>query len=325
MSVDERVSVVIPTYNRAGYVGATIRSVLDQTHRSLEVLVADDGSTDETRRVVEAIADDRVVYLAEPHRGQPAATRNAALARATGSLIAFVDDDDLWLPEKLAHQIERLRASPEAGLCYSDTYRFRDDPAVPGRRFLGPRGGPEGDVFGELYGWNFVASPTAVIRRSVIDAVGVFDEDTRVMGREDYEYWLRIAHRFPFAYVDRPLALYRVVGEKVSESLDFRARGVAFVGIVDERYPEASKRYPAKQRSWLALEHAAYGEALLREGRLVEARAQLRASLSQRSSRRTRVFWSLTFLGRRLALALLDLAGRFSVGRWLPQTTAPST
>src|SRR5687768_11556765 len=107
-----RVTVIIPSYNRADLLGDAIASVLAQTYQEIEVIVADDGSTDHTAEVV-ARFGARVTHLALPHRGQPAAPRNSALAVATGDYIAFLDSDDLYLPHKLALQVPILEANPQ--------------------------------------------------------------------------------------------------------------------------------------------------------------------------------------------------------------------
>jgi glycosyltransferase involved in cell wall biosynthesis len=126
----ETVSVIIPTYNRAELISQAIDSVLAQTVPAHEIIVADDGSTDDTAAVVAAYGD-RVRYLALPHRGQPAATRNAGIRAATGVLLAFLDSDDLFLPDKLARQIAALAQTPAAGVVYSNGLYFRTTPDAP--------------------------------------------------------------------------------------------------------------------------------------------------------------------------------------------------
>ena len=123
-------SVIIPTYNRAAYIADAIQSVQSQDHADVEIIVADDGSTDDTPAIVAGFGD-ALLYLPLAHSGLPAATRNRGLAKATGDFVAFLDSDDLFLPHKLKSQLSVLLSHPEAGLVYSDGYYFRDDPGQP--------------------------------------------------------------------------------------------------------------------------------------------------------------------------------------------------
>ena len=118
-----RVSVIIPTYNRADLLGEAIDSVLAQSYQDFEMIVADDGSTDETAMVASKYGD-KVRFLALPHRGQPAAPRNAGIAAATGEYISFLDSDDLYLPDKLALQVPALDENPKVGMVYSSAHFF---------------------------------------------------------------------------------------------------------------------------------------------------------------------------------------------------------
>jgi glycosyltransferase involved in cell wall biosynthesis len=161
----ETVSVIIPTYNRAELISQAIDSVLAQTVPAHEIIVADDGSTDDTAAVVAAYGD-RVRYLALPHRGQPAATRNAGIRAATGVLLAFLDSDDLFLPDKLARQIAALAQTPAAGVVYSNGLYFRTTPDAPvGGCSMGCLRPPAGSL-DQLLAGNFLAPPVVLVRRS---------------------------------------------------------------------------------------------------------------------------------------------------------------
>ncbi|MEZ5949631.1 MAG: glycosyltransferase family A protein [Planctomycetaceae bacterium] len=121
MSCASLVSVVIPTFNRARFIGETLESALSQTWKALEVIVVDDGSTDDTRQIVEEFAarDERVRYFHQANQGVSAA-RNHAIAQAQGEYVAFLDSDDLWHPWKLAIQMELLQAAPHVGMCWTN-------------------------------------------------------------------------------------------------------------------------------------------------------------------------------------------------------------
>lgn len=203
-----QVSVIIPTYNRASFIAEAIRSVQEQSYADVEIIVADDGSTDDTPHVVSQFGS-AVIYLVLPHRGQPAATRNAGLRAAEGEYVAFLDSDDLFLPGKLALQLAAFEQHPEVGLVYSNGYFFRDDPGVPTGRALDGMPTPSGDALADLLRGNFLTSPVVLIRRACLEAVGPFDEDPALFVAEDYELWLRVAARFPFVYVPGDVAAIR--------------------------------------------------------------------------------------------------------------------
>jgi glycosyltransferase involved in cell wall biosynthesis len=196
------VSVVIPTYNRAALVQEAIESVLNQTYQHCELIVVDDGSTDETAEVFTSYGS-RITAIRINHAG-PSAARNCGIRIGRGDYIAFLDSDDLWLPKKLQTQINFFEHNPEAQICQSEEIWIRN-----GKR-VNPR-----NKHKKNSGWIFeqclplcVVSPSAVmIHRSVFDAVGLFDET--FLACEDYDLWLRIAPRYPIYLIDEPLIIKR--------------------------------------------------------------------------------------------------------------------
>ena len=202
------VSVLTPTFNRAAYLDAAVRSVLAQTMPDLEVIVIDDGSTDDTDGVLARIDDPRVRVLRQAHAGCSAAL-NAGLAVARGRYIARNDSDDVWRPDLLAVLVPRLEADPALGFVYARCDGMHAD-GGPSRA---TRGGPlrdPGDALSSLLYTDYTASITTVYRRSCIDRVGPFDGalDTS----EDWDLALRVARTFPVAFVDRTLATIRTHG-----------------------------------------------------------------------------------------------------------------
>lgn len=196
-----KISVVIPAYNAAPFIAMTVRSALQQTYQDLEVIVVDDGSSDGTAACLEEFGD-RIRVIRQANAGV-ARARNAGVALATGSWIAFLDADDLWLPNKLELQM----ASTTAPLSY--TNRFN----------IGARGGlpvvqsdstpmREGDVFMPLLlEGNFITNSSVVIRRDVFEASGGFESS--VSPAEDWDLWLRVAERHPVSFCPEPLVRYR--------------------------------------------------------------------------------------------------------------------
>jgi len=204
-----KVSVVIPTHNRPDRLAKAIQSVLDQTERDFELFVVDDGSHDQAAAdVVRASGDPRVSYIRLPVARGPAAARNAGIAKTTAPYVAFLDDDDEWLPEKLAVQLAALeRADPGVGLTYSA--RITVDRTVGTEvitRFPA--------AFDRASGLNVITLSSVLMKRRCLDAVGAFDEE--LFGTEDFDLWIRAAERFAFHYLDQPLVRYLIHDEGIS-------------------------------------------------------------------------------------------------------------
>lgn len=198
------VSVVITAYNAEKHIAETLESVLAQTYSPLEVIVVDDGSSDGTANIVKE-RFSTVRYFYQPNAGQPVA-RNTGIKKAAGEYIAFVDSDDLWLPQKTEKQINKLEKS-SAAWCYCDCLYFRDSLDHVLYRYSSLMRPHEGAVLQPLLLGNFVSSPTAIVRKDVLLDLGLWDE-TRAIA-EDWNMWLKIASRFRVAYVEEPLAAYR--------------------------------------------------------------------------------------------------------------------
>jgi glycosyltransferase involved in cell wall biosynthesis len=219
-------SVVIPTYNRGRVVVEAIESALAQTHRDLEVIVVDDGSTDDTAERVGRMRDARVRYLRRPHSGVSAA-RNAGIAAATGDLVAFLDSDDLWKPDKVEAEIAALARYPSAGGVFSDLEKVDGATFVPSfmrdtrvfSRLLAERAYPEDLVLSprELYVLLLqevpIKTPALTVRRSAVERVGGFNEAWT--SSEDWEFLLRFVRRESLVYLDRPLAVIRISADSL--------------------------------------------------------------------------------------------------------------
>ncbi len=197
-----QVSVIVPTYNRASLLKDALDSVLAQRYRNVELIVVDDGSTDHTSRLLASYAD-RITVLFQPNAGVSAA-RNHGIQAASGDLIALLDSDDYWLPEKLAAQVDFFKATPQALICQTEEIWIRNGVRVnPKRRHR------------KLSGMIFQASlplclisPSAVMmRKSLLDEVGLFDEDLPAC--EDYDLWLRITWKYPVHLISAPLVVKR--------------------------------------------------------------------------------------------------------------------
>ena len=206
-----RVDIIIPTYNRATVLPETLKSVQAQTFTDWRCFIAEDGETAATRETVEPfLQDDRFVYLPGAHAGLPAAPRNRAILRGDAPFVAFLDDDDLWLPEKLEEQIRFMEQHPNCILLGSNAYIWngaapRDD-SLP--LFFSP---PVSGIISveALAETDFIINCTAIVRRTVFSQAGLLNEAAALASVEDYEFWLRIAPLGEVWVIDRALAIYR--------------------------------------------------------------------------------------------------------------------
>jgi len=194
------VSVIIPTYNRAWIVTDAIDSVLSQTYTDFELIVVDDGSTDDTADLLSTY-QNRIIGIRQENAGVSAA-RNRGIRESSGRLIAFLDSDDLWLPKKLERQSAFFKENPEAMVCQTEETWIRNGKQVNPKK----RHQKESGIFFERSLGLCLVSPSAVmIRRSFFDAVGLFDESLPAC--EDYDLWLRIGYRYPIHLIDEPLII----------------------------------------------------------------------------------------------------------------------
>jgi glycosyltransferase involved in cell wall biosynthesis len=191
------VSVIIPTYNRASSVSRAVSSVLEQTFRDFELIVVDDGSIDDTPAALSRF-DGKISVIKHPENLGVSAARNSGIKASQAPLIAFLDSDDYWLPEKLDIQVQYFSENPSAVVCQTEEIWVRNGVRVnPWNKHLKPTG----NIF-ERSLKLCVVSPSAVMMRHVIfDEVGLFDEDFPVC--EDYDLWLRIACRHPIHLINK--------------------------------------------------------------------------------------------------------------------------
>ncbi len=198
------ISVIIPTFNRAKLVVDAVRSVLDQKEvpEKVEVIVVDDGSTDDTEQTL-AKVDGEIEYIRREHSGVSAA-RNLGISISRGEWIAFLDSDDLWLPGKLREQMKFFAAHPDIFLCQTEEIWIRNGKRINPRKYHGK---PSGDCFPLLLERCLVSPSAVVVHRGLFDFAGLFDESLPAC--EDYDLWLRIGCRFPLGLVEKPLVIKR--------------------------------------------------------------------------------------------------------------------
>ncbi len=296
------VSVIVPTHNRDDLIGEALRSVLDQSYGDFEIVVVDNGSTDRTADVVAGFRDPRIRYHWQENSGLPADSRNVGIRMSQGAYVAFLDSDDLWLPDKLERQVRAFRDRPALGLVCMNARILGDHPRA-GQPLLRVTP-PSGRVFVPLLWENFILTLTAMVPRSVLDVVGLFDLDPAIRRSEDYDLWLRIAHDFEVEYLPAVGGLYRFHGANLSA--DPADADLLYLRVIDR----AAARFglPARLVDRLASVHyARLAFRYLRGGREAEFREALRAGWRRRPSAALLALrWGHALLGAERFVALVD-------------------
>jgi len=232
------VSVIIPTYNSAETLVKAVESVLSQSYQDIEIIVSDDGSTDNTERVIQQFGN-RVIYLKNIHRGLPSVARNAGMCFASGKYIAFLDADDLWLPDKLKIQVDVLENNPRIGLVCSNAVLIDVGGEQSDKLYQAQGKGTSGSVFMDLLRDNFVVTSSAMLRREALKRAGNFPEAKELQVGEDYALWLNIALHWEVVYLEKPLIIYHDFPQssiRKKQDLPGYWRGMIFIlrGISDQ-------------------------------------------------------------------------------------------
>jgi glycosyltransferase involved in cell wall biosynthesis len=213
----QRISVVIPCYNGASFLGEALRSVREQTREVDEIIVVDDASTDAS---AELARDAGVTCISLEANAGPGAARNHGISASTGDLVAFLDADDYWMPTHVAEVAGLLERYPESAVGFSRIQRFGDDDViVPGHV---PEG-PPSFMFWRLIEENIVAQSSALARRDALVRNGCYTASLRYS--EDYDLWLRLARRYPFVCTSAVTAGYRVHANQASRNVTAMVRG----------------------------------------------------------------------------------------------------
>lgn len=231
------VSAVIPTYNRGHVVERAIASVLEQTYRPIEIIVVDDGSTDDTAERMERVRAPELAYIRTPTNAGASAARNLGISKARGDFVAFLDVDDEWLPDKTARQVAAFRgAPPRLGVVYCGISEVSPE-WPPIERHPTSRG----DLFETLRVANVLRTSGVMVRREVFGRVGGFD--CGLAARHDWDLWLRIARDYLFDYIPDIAVRYHY---GAADQLSYRSHAVFLANAtIFKRYNDGTRRGPA--------------------------------------------------------------------------------
>ncbi|MFY9621706.1 MAG: glycosyltransferase [Pyrinomonadaceae bacterium] len=265
------VSVVMPAYNAARHIAESIESVREQTFEDWELIVVDDGSTDDTRIIVETYAarEARLRCFQRPNGG-PAAARNTGLREARGTLVAFLDADDLWLSGKLEAQLALLEEK-DVDLVYTDGDIFSDEATQsPDERFHIVAGETRGvEMFRTLFASNHIGTLSVLVKREALDAVGLFDENLVGGICEDYDLWLRLARNGASFYgIAEKLVKYRRHAASTTHTPSKLFAAMLAVLKKHGRDPALDEKVVKTRIRNL---YRALAEALVREGKVAQA------------------------------------------------------
>jgi glycosyltransferase involved in cell wall biosynthesis len=249
--MNPKVSIIIPAYNQGHYLSKALQSTLDQSYSDFEVVVVDDGSTDDTKAVTQVFSDERIQYLYQENQGLSAA-RNTGVQNTSGEFLTYLDSDDMFVTEKLQLMVDALEAHPEYGFVAGQAIIIDENDGQQGQIFDRPA--PENPE--ELLLWNPFHVSGVMLRRSWQERAGLFDENLRAY--EDWDMWLRLGRLgCKMGWVPKPVSLYRFHSQQMTQD---RARmTTATFAVLGKVFSD-----PELPESWLQMKELAYSNAYLR-------------------------------------------------------------
>ncbi len=256
------VSVVIPTYNRKSIISRAINSVLNQTYKNYEIIIVDDGSTDDTIEYIKDHFNSKVKCISQKNKGASSA-RNRGISEAKGKYVAFLDSDDEWVESKLQGQVAFLEKNPEIALLCGRTYRSDNIKKVNSSISQSI----VGDLFPTLFMHSFVSTPTVIVKKEVLDEVGGFD--TNYKSAEDFDLWLKITKNYKCAFLPDLVAIVNRGKDNLSTdkiTLHLHALTILEIHYDENRIPR-NKYNKAISDSYIAL-----GRNYLKSGQISQAK-----------------------------------------------------
>ncbi len=321
------VSVIMPCYNSQQYVAEALDSVLQQDYPNLEVIVVDDGSTDNSLQILQQYADqnsDRITIIRQANQG-PAAARNTGMQAATGKYIAFNDSDDLWLPGKVRAQVNYLENHPETGLCFSSWAVWDQQQPLPQllqKLRLQQADITDDTVVADRTGWLYlpllessvVHTTSAMLRHNLIQNVGLFNTGYRL--GEDHDYWLRISQYCQMAKLARVFSVYRDNPNGTTKRIHPKNYSLLVLESALAQYglncPSGNSLSQWQANQYLGERHFTYGYSAMLQGDRTKARFAFRHCIKYRY-KTLKSLWLLlacsTAPGLRLFLQLKQRTG----------------
>jgi glycosyltransferase involved in cell wall biosynthesis len=229
------VAVIIPCYNSSKYIGKTLDSVLNQDYKYLETVAIDDGSTDETRKVLESYLP-KIRILSHPNNANlgPAASVNLGISESKSDLIAFLDSDDMWYPNKIEEQVKIFEKYSDVGLVYTNGYVVDESDNILYELF--PHGFQEGNISRKILLKCYIKTPSSVmVRREAFEKIGLFQPYLR--SGQDHDMWIRMGEVANFYYLPQFLTAYRKRPGQISSRRQLWEEGFTILGDACQRYP----------------------------------------------------------------------------------------
>ena len=274
--MSELVSVIIPTYNCSKYVTEAINSVLEQTYNNYEIIVIDDGSTDDTEGIL-SLYMDKIRYVKKGNGG-PASARNLGIKESKGEYVAFLDADDLWDSSKLEKQIALFDENLDLGLVHTALSQF-----IASLENMAPsftNSVENNNDFKDLFWHNFIGTSTVLVRKECFEKLGTFNEGSEYFSVEDYDMWLRIAQEYKIGYVADVLTFYRQHPDGISKNIDRSYNNErAVIEAAINRLPDLEKETGVDLRKRFSKLYQDYGFDFLENMDFKNARERLLKSV----------------------------------------------
>jgi len=303
------VTVIIPTYNRAHLIGRSITSVLGQTYQDFELIVIDDGSTDNTEEIARRFSDKRLRYIRRnKNSGTPAIPTNEGIRTATGKYIAIQDSDDEWLPTKLEKQMNVFKsAPPKVGVVYTDMWRITEN----GKKeyWHSPKIMPEdGIIYKDALGFRVerIGTVTLLLRKECFDKVGLFD--VKLPMYIDTEFLIRLSKYYYFYHLQEPLANYFATSGSIA--LDVKSKAIARELILEKYFADIKNDRKLLARHYFAIGNLLCADADIRQGRNYIVKAILSYPLNAKHV----LAALISLLGQRSYSTVTDINER--IQRW---------
>lgn len=268
-----KVSIIIPCYNASATIWETLDSLYEQTFKNFEIVIVNDGSTDESASIIECYTNKfnrRLNLITQTNQGQTVA-KNVGIRNSSGQFIAFLDSDDIWAPEKLECQAFLMQSNLDMGLSYTNAYKINEMGVKTDTITASPL--YRENCFDRLLLRNNIVASSVMIRREMIDQVGFFDESLEAC--ENWDLWIRIAKVAPIDFIDRPLTLYRVHSGNMSKNLDkmYRSR----LKLIDKHLPYQNNnpKLLDQRKNALFFTHINFAKTHIENLELKEARHEL--------------------------------------------------